>query len=212
MAQPTQTTPRTQRERSETTTGEIVAAARRRFAADGFRSASIDGVAAAAGVTKGAVYHHFADKTDLFRAVHEAEQAHLAEIVAAAYRRGHRRDPWTGFRAGCHAYFEAFLDPAVQRIVLVEAPSVLGRDETRDIADRHTTVLVERGLRQAIDAGLLAERPVAPLAHLLNGAMCEAATMAARDPHPRVATRDALRELDRLLDALAQPRQRAASA
>src|SRR3954453_6031701 len=102
----TTTTPRrTQQERSNATTGELIAAARDLFARQGYAATSLDEIAAAARVTKGAVYHHFDSKRDVFRAVYELEQRRLGDIESRAYQR--KRDPWVAFHAGCLAFLEA---------------------------------------------------------------------------------------------------------
>src|SRR5687767_8532321 len=122
----TQTTPRgrSQPERSEATTRALEKSARELFASEGYSSTQLDDVVRAAGVTKGALYHHFQGKADLFRAVFEHEQRRLSKVVSDACHR--QRDPWKGFFSGCRALLEAQLDPGVQRITLLDAPSVLG--------------------------------------------------------------------------------------
>jgi AcrR family transcriptional regulator len=199
---------RTQRERTETTTARLVEAARPLFAADGFVATLLDDVVARAGVTKGALYHHFPSKRELFAAVFEREQERLAAVALAAYRR--RRDHWAGFEDACRAYLEASLDPGVQRITLLDAPAVLGWERLREIEDRHSVAQLRAGLQRAVDDGTIARRPVEPLVQMLNGALCEAATLAARSKSPRAATRDVMRELREWLDALATPRPRRA--
>src|SRR5919106_5213633 len=122
---------RTQQERSDATIKALVEAARELFARDGYEATLLDDVARAAGVTKGALYHHFGSKRDLFRAVFEAEERGLMRMtahVSAAHR-----DPWKGFYEGCRAYLEAVLDPGVQRISLIDAPAVLGSETVREI-------------------------------------------------------------------------------
>lgn len=195
--------PRTQRERTETTTAELVESARRLFAADGYRATLLDDVVLAAGVTKGALYHHFRGKRELFQAVFEREQQRLATVVADTYRR--ERDPWDGFYEGCRAFLEASLDPGVQRITLLDAPSVLGWEAMRDVEAGYSLALLSEGLEIAIAAGRIAPRPVAPLAHLLLGAVCEGAMMVARSEDEHAATEEVLREVRGLLDALALP-------
>jgi AcrR family transcriptional regulator len=191
---------RTQRERSEATIAELVRAARRSFVAKGYAGTTLDEVAGAAGVTKGAVYHHFSGKRDLFRAVYEQEQQSLAEVSLAAYRR--KRDPRQGFYEGCRAFFEASLDPGVQRITLIDAPAALGWDGMREVEDRYSMALIVNGLRLAIADGLIAKRPVEPLAHLIFGATCEGVMLVARSEDQRAMTRQVLAELKRLIDAI----------
>lgn len=195
--------PRSLRERSESTTSELVLAARQRFAADGYQATLLDDVVLAAGVTKGALYHHFGGKREVFKAVFEQEQQRLAGVVATAYSA--ESDPWLGFYEGCRAFFEASLDPGVQRITLLDAPAVLGWEAMRDIEAGYSLALLRQGLEAAITAERIVARPVAPLAHLLLGALCEAAMMVARAADQPGATDDVLREVRALLDALAAP-------
>lgn len=203
MAATEQSARRTLRERSATTTAELVERARDLFASDGYRATSLDDVVAAAGVTKGALYHHFGGKRELFQAVYEREQERLASIVDEAYL-GHA-DPWDGFDAGCRAFLQASLDPGVQRITLLDAPSVLGWEGMRDIEARYSLELLSQGLEAAIGAGQIAPRPVRPLAHLLLGAICEGAMMVARSPDQAAAIVDVLHEVSTILGGLTRP-------
>jgi AcrR family transcriptional regulator len=193
-------TGRTQQERSEATTTELLAAARELFASDGYAATSLDAIAAAAGVTKGALYHHFGSKRDVFRAVFVAEQRRLAEIENDAYRA--ESDPWEGFYAGCRAFLEASLDPRVQQITLLDAPGALGLDTMLEI-EADALAMTKKGLRHAMEAGSIPSRPVDPLAHLVFGALCEAAMKIARSEDQEAELRGMLDELRRLLDALA---------
>ena len=190
---------RTQRERSESTIAVLLKAARRLFVEKGYADTTLDQVANAAGLTKGAVYHHFRAKRDLFCAVYEQEQQSLATISFAAYQR--KRDPRRGFYEACRAFFEASLDPGVQRITLIDAPAVLGWDGMREVEDRYSMALIATGLQVAIDDGLIAKRPVEPLAHLIFGATCEGVMLVARSEDQRAMTRQVLAELKTLIDA-----------
>lgn len=191
---------KTQRERSEQTRAGLVRSARELFAARGYADTSLDDVAEAAGVTKGAVYHHFDGKRALFAAVFEAEQQRLAEIIVTAY--GDPRDPWSGFYAGCRAFLEASLDPGVQRITLLDAASVLGWETIRGIQSRYSLRLIKEGLQLAMAAGVIAPRPIDPLAHLMLGAMCESASLVARSRDQHETSRAVLAELGAVLDGL----------
>jgi AcrR family transcriptional regulator len=193
---------RTQRERSEATTGELIRAARELFAADGYRATSLDDVVAAVGMTKGAVYHHFPSKSELFAAVFEQEDRRLAGIAANAYRR--RRDPWEGLLAACRAYLEAQLEPGVQRITLLDGPSVLGWERLREIEARNTLAGMEQALQTLIDSGRIEPRPVEPLAQMLQGAICEGAMVVARSTNQSATVRQVLAELRALLNGLAR--------
>jgi AcrR family transcriptional regulator len=195
---------RTHEERSSETTERLVLGAMALFAKNGFAQTSLDEINAATGLTKGALYHHFEDKTDLFRAVFERKEAELVERIQKAARR--HRDPWASFQAGCLAFLEACLDPAVQRIVLIDGPAVLGWEAVREIEAHTTLALIRRGITDAVHGGQLAPRPVEPLANFLLGALSECAKGIARSKTPAATLREARAELTRLLDALSAAR------
>ena len=200
MPAPAPSPRRTQRERSETTTAELLAAARELFARDGYEATSLDGIAAAAAVSKGALYHHFGSKRDVFRAVFAAEQRRLAELEEAAYLR--RDDPWDAFIAGCEAFLEASADPGVGRITLRDAPGALGQGEVREL-EAGAFAMTRVGLRRAMEAGRIAPRPVDPLATLVFGSLCALAAEIAIAEEPERALHDSVAELRRVLGALA---------
>jgi AcrR family transcriptional regulator len=181
--------------RTEQTTAALVAAARGLFAADGYAATSLDAVCTAAGVTKGALYHHFpAGKRALFAAVYAGEERALAEAETAAFLA--EDDAWTGVRAGCAAFLRASVDPGVQRITLLDAPAALDA-ETQRVTEDASVGLLARGLRAATgrDERLLAE--------LLHGALCRAALVVARSEDPDAALAQMLAEVDALLAAAA---------
>jgi AcrR family transcriptional regulator len=190
----------TQQQRSEATTAALVEAARELFAQDGYAATSLDGVVAKAGVTKGALYHHFAGKRELFAAVFAAEQQKISEVVAGAY--GRHDDPWEAFEAGCRSFVETCQEPGLQRIFLLDAPAALGWEEIRQIESGSMEMMVQ-GIERAIAAGRIAPRDSRQLAHLLFGAICETAMVVARAPDQRAALRNAVRELGAVLRALA---------
>ncbi|MFI8371430.1 TetR/AcrR family transcriptional regulator [Streptomyces sp. NPDC085466] len=169
---------------------------RRRFAADGYHHVVLADVARAAGVTKGAAYHHFDSKAGLFRAVVAEVQRELGERVAAAAER--HDDLWEQLRAGCRAFLDAGTDPAVRRILLVDAPTVLGWDEWRALDEESSARHLTEALTALAEAGIIADQPVEPLARLLSGAMNEAALWIARGGDPEATTHS----LDHLLTGL----------
>ncbi len=189
---------RTQAERTEATTQELVATAHTLFAERGFVGTSIEDMVVAAGVTRGALYHHFTSKTDLFRAACALEMQRLAQVYVEAGAR--RRDPWKRLEVGCLAFVDACREPGVQQIVFLDSPAVLGWEGTRELQQQHVIALLEDGLREAISAGLLRPRPVEPLASLLFGAISEAGMVAARSPEIDAAALRA--ELKRVFKAL----------
>ena len=180
------------RPRREPTHDRLVRAGRERFAAEGFAGASLDAVAADAGVTKGSLYHHFSGKADLFEAVFEEEARALSERVAAEL--GAHRDPWKGAVAGIRAFLRLSQEPAVQRIMLLDAPSALGWEKVRAIESGHGLALIK-----ATVAGLLGRRDPDVLAHLLFGALTEGALLIAQG---KASPRAVEREVVALLEAM----------
>ena len=191
---------RTQAERTEATTAALVDAARELFARDGYDATSLDAVAARAGVTKGAVYHHFDGKPQLFEAVFSREIERMTGPLAAAYTR--KKDPWDAFKAASRAFLEECLDPGLQRIVLLDAPAAIGWEGIRRL-EAPLLELMELAISRAIEAGRIALRPPGPLAHFLFGAICEMAMVVARAGDQKVAQRQAATEIGRILDSLA---------
>ena len=171
------------------------------FARAGYAPTSLEAICSEAGVTKGALYHHFSSKTELFEAVFRAEQERL--LVALADAAAGKRDPWDGFFAGARAYLEACLDPGVQRITLLDASSVLGWERMREIEAGYGLKMLKRGLTLAAEAGRIRDRDVDGLAHLLFGALGEGAMYIARAEDQGAALSRITRELKALLDAIA---------
>lgn len=180
---------RRQAERSEATRGELIRVARELFAEPGYAATSIDDIADRAGVTKGALYHHFRNKRDLFQAVFEVLETELVEkvIIAAS---GAGDDHLKGIRLGTRAFLEASLDPAVGRIVLIDGPSVLGWEAWKEIDERYGFAITSGSLQAAMDAGLLRRQPVEPLARLFLAALSEAALQIARAQDRKRAMRE----------------------
>ena len=191
---------KTQGERSAATTALLTAAARDLFAKRGFAETATEDILQAAGVTRGALYHHFDNKAALFRAVFEIEEAALtARLMKVAQAQG---DALGGLHAGCRAFLEACLDPVVQRIVLRDARAVLSLDELREIESRYTLAALRNGLKGAIASGAMVERSPDMLAHMILGALSEAAMAIARAPQPKKVLKEALAEFDLLLEGL----------
>lgn len=191
---------RTQAERSRATTEQLVAVARELFAVEGYDATFLEAVVERAGVTKGALYHHFGGKRDLFEAVYAAEQSSIEQAiyqVAVGIA-----DSWEAFCSGCEAFFAAALDSGFQQILL-DAPAVLGWNQMREIEDRHLMALLKLGLGRAIEDGHIKPRRIEPLAHQIHGAMCEAVMVIARSDDPEVEAADAISVLNVLLSGLA---------
>lgn len=145
------------------------------FARDGYGAVGLPAVVAAAGVTKGALYHQFDGKAALFSAVLDRVQERVADRVVAAAA-AHPDDPWEQLLAGCRAFLAAGTDPATARIVLVDGPAVLGIAAWRERDERTSGRHLADALAALVAAGEIPDQPVAPLARLLSGAMNEAAT------------------------------------
>lgn len=187
---------RSQSTRREATKARLVSAARRLFAEKGFAATSTPEVVAAAGVTRGALYHHFADKTALFRTVVEEEHLILAMSIEAAAGTDEEPGPVKALLQGGDAFLTAMQDPGRRRILLVDAPAVLGRDELDAIDARHSLRTLIEGLGAAMDAKAIRDLPLEPLARLV-GAMFDRAAMAdeATMPDYRKAMRALIRGL-----------------
>jgi AcrR family transcriptional regulator len=177
---------RSQAERSAATRQALLDAGRALFAERGFAGAGQEEIVERAGVTRGALSHHFATKQGLFLAVVQDVQGDVAELIGRAAMEG--SDPMEQLRLGCLAFLDAAMDPSVGRIVLLDAPAVLGWQTWREIDAVHGLGLVTEALDAVMDAGLIDRQPVQPLAHLLLAALNEAAMLVANADDP-VATR-----------------------
>jgi AcrR family transcriptional regulator len=151
-------------------------------------------------MTRGALYHHFQSKEDLFRAVYEAVERDLVEQIAATALA--TTNPVQALRAGAHAFLDACEDPAVRRIALTDAPSVLGWEQWREIGMQYGLGLVQATLEAAMEAGMIERQPPWPLAHLLLGSIDEAGMLVARADDGGRTKREVAAAIDRYLDAL----------
>jgi AcrR family transcriptional regulator len=166
---------RTQASRREATRAALLAAARELFATKGFAGAGREEIVQRAGVTRGAMYHHFTSKEDLFRAVYEATEMEVMNHVATAAMV--TADPREQLRLGALAWLDFAADPAVARICLLDAPAVLDPDLRRELSERYGVGLVREVLQACMDAGVIRARPVDVLARVLLAALLEAATL-----------------------------------
>jgi AcrR family transcriptional regulator len=189
----------TQTERRQATQAAILKAAKRLFGEHGFAETTIDDVASAARVAKGAVYHHFATKEALFEAVFDqVSQGLLAEVDRVARS---EKDALDAMAKGTQAYFAACAKGAIGRIVLHDGPAVLGWERWREIDNRHFGGRFTVALTRAMDDGLIARQPVEPLARLLLGAVTEAAVACSGRDLDKAGT-DYARAFQALLGAL----------
>lgn len=193
---------RTQEERSSATREALTTAARRLWGVRGYADVGTPEIAQAAGVTRGAMYHQFADKSALFLAVVEAVEQDVMNRLAAAVASSPAATPADALRVAVDEWLQIADDPEVRQLILLDAPSVLGWDGFRDVAQRYSLGMTEQLLSDAMRAGQLARQPVRPLAHILIGALDEAAMVIATADDQKRAHREVRQVLRRLLDAM----------
>lgn len=166
---------RTQEERRDGTRRALIAAAREQFATLGYADTNTPAIAAAAGVTRGALYHHFADKQALFAAVVEEEHALLALAINAASGGDDEPGPIRALIGGGDAYLAAMQDSGRRRILLIDAPAVIDRAKLEEINSRFGLRTLIEGVGAAMSAGAIRDLPVEPLAQLLDALFDRAA-------------------------------------
>jgi AcrR family transcriptional regulator len=175
---------RTQAERSEATRASLIAAARRLFTARGYDAVGAEEIVRAAGVTRGALYHHFGGKSGLLDAAYEQLEAESTARVARIVLGSDLHSPLEAMAAGIEAFLDECAEPELRQIALHDAPAVLGWDRWREIGAANGLGLIEASLAAAIEAGEIRDLPVKPMAHLLLGALDEAAMLVARSEEP----------------------------
>lgn len=194
-----------QAERSDATRARLVSAARALFAKRGYASVGTEEIVRRAKLTRGALYHHFDDKRDLFRAVHEQIEGELTDAIAAELAGAGTDDPVEALRTAVRTFLDACTEPAIARITLLEAPSVLGWEEWRTIDEKYGLGLTIAGLEMGMDAGGLQRQPVRPLAHLLLAALGEAGMVIANAGDPKAARAEVEPAVLSLLAGLERP-------
>jgi AcrR family transcriptional regulator len=195
------------RARGEATRRDLVDAGRALFVSQGFFNTSIGELVTTSGVgTRGAFYHHFKDKAELFRAVFEEVERDLTLRSLASPPPG--ADPWERLTRGLHSFLDAALEPEVQRVILLDGPVVLGWQTLRAIQEGNSIALINEIVRAAIADGVIDDQPVGELTHMLVAALEEAALLVAHATRPAKARQRAARVLDRLLLSFAvEPRK-----
>jgi AcrR family transcriptional regulator len=198
---------RTRPEHGDETKAKLVASARELFAREGHGGVALQEVCDRAGVTRGALYHHFPGKDELVRAVCEQVAQEVSQRLVA--RAVLEPTAWSRLYAGCAAFLDECARPDVQRILLTDGPAVLGWAAFRELDGRHGLGLLKAGLRSSIDEGAVPSAlPVDTTAHLLVGALNEASMLIAGADDPQVARREAIESVERLLTGIAGPDQR----
>lgn len=193
---------RTQADRSAATRDALVTAARRLFAEQGFAEVPTDAIVAAAGVTRGALYHQFADKTALFDAVLERVEADIARRLAEDTAAAGITDPVEALRHAMRTWLDICVEPEIHRIALIDGPSVLGWTHWREVCYRHVFGLVEALLAGGIELRRIRALPVGPLAHVFMGAGDEAALYVAESADPAQARAEMIEVLDKVIEGV----------
>ena len=193
---------RTQEERSAATRDALISAARALWGRRGYTEVGTPEIAKEAGVTRGAMYHQFADKATLFSEVVEAVEQDVMTRMATMVAESGATTPADAIRAAVDAWLEVSADPEVRQLILLDAPAVLGWAAFRDVAQRYSLGMTEQMLVEAIKAGQLARQPTRPLAHVLIGALDEAAMAIAMADDPKRARRETAQVLHRLIDGM----------
>lgn len=191
---------RTQAERREATRAALIAAGRDLFGRHGYEGVSTEQVVAAAGVTRGALYHHFDGKRGLFAAVFEQVEAEAAAAIDLSGL--DVSGPLDALLAAVDQFLDLSLRSDVQRIALLDGPAVLGWDAWHEIEARYGLALVETALAAAMDAGEIRRLPVAELSLMLLGAFIEAALQLARATDEEAARARAGESLRALVEGL----------
>ena len=178
----------------------LIQAALELFTERGYAEVGTEEIVTRAKVTRGALYHHFTDKRDLFRAVFERVEGDLMERIGSTMEGAD--DAWDLMVAGMRAFLDACEEPAVKQISLTDAPAVLGWEEWREIDNRHGLGLTRAALQGAVDAGILRPIAVEPMAHLFVAALSEAAFVIAHAERPRKARDEVEEALTQLVEGL----------
>jgi AcrR family transcriptional regulator len=189
-------------EHAEATRNALMAAGRELFAERGFAGVSAEEIVSRARVTRGALYHHFKDKKELFNSICDDLGAEMAKYVEDAAMPLAATDPFRAIVAGIGAFLDACMEGEFQRIVLVDGPSVGGWDEWREHAEMHELGLIKMGLQMAMDAGQMEKRPVDVLASMIFAVLNEGAMLIARAKNKKKMRAEVGEEIERILSGL----------
>ena len=188
---------------SQATIARLIKVSTREFSQKGYAAASTEEIVRLAGVTRGALYHHFKNKQDLFLAVFKEAQREIGRRIEAQTEA--ESDLWRQLILGCRAFLEACSDPVLQQIVVIDAPSVLNWSDYREVdatLPGSGLSLLKECLMELIQNGVIRPLPVEALAHLLSGAMDEAAVWIAQSPNSKKALKESQSTLETLLTSL----------
>ncbi len=187
-------------EQGQATRAALIDVATELFATNGYEATAIPAVLAAAGVSRGALYHHFESKEALFEAVLQSVEAEATLKVTRAARGA--TDPLDGLRRGCAAYLAMCRDPVVRRISLIDAPAVVGWERWREIDEQHSFGLIKAAIAAIAADGRVKPELIDVMAHMVLAALLEVALLVARADEGRLAIRRGQAAVDELLTAL----------
>ncbi len=189
-------------ENAEKTRAALLSAARELFARKGYADVSAEEIVANARVTRGALYHHFKDKKDLFGAVCDEVGAELCQRIEDAGMTIAATDPWKAIVMGIDAFLDACVEGEFHRIVIIDAPAVEGWDEWRAHAEQHMLGLIKMGLQLAMDKGVMRKQPIDTLAPMLFGLLNEAAMLIGQANDRKAERKRVGKTVGALLDGL----------
>jgi AcrR family transcriptional regulator len=198
---PTSKSTKTNIERSEATRGALIAAGRKLFGRDGYSAVSTEQIVAEAKVTRGALYHHFGDKRGLFREVCEVVEADVTRRIGESVMG--LTEIWEIVLTSSDTFLDICLEPEFQRIAIIDAPSVIGQQETMEIADRYGGALLEALINAMIEAGEIRPMPVKPLARMLTGALINGGLVIAEAKNQKTSRKEVGIVVEALLRGLA---------
>jgi AcrR family transcriptional regulator len=187
-------------EQGHATRAALIDVATELFATNGYEATAIPAVLDAAGVSRGALYHHFESKEALFEAVLQSVEAEATLKVTRAARGA--TDPLDGLRRGCAAYLAMCRDPVVRRISLIDAPAVVGWERWREIDEQHSFGLIKAAIAAIAADGRVKPELIDVMAHMVLAALLEVALLVARADEGRLAIRRGQEAVDELLTAL----------
>jgi AcrR family transcriptional regulator len=200
---PQQTAPGKRAAKGRATRGQLIEVATSLFASHGYEGTSIEAVLAAAGVSRGALYYHFSNKEALFAAVLAAISDRVTAEVTEAIR--DCTDPVDAMHTAALAWIDLAGDPVIQRVMLVDAPSVLGWEQWRAMDEGRTVGAMQAMLQAVSDSGRLPQELVEPFSHMILAALDEAAMVVARAPDSRAAVAEGRQAVEELLNRLLRP-------
>lgn len=184
---------------TEETRLRLVTAARQVFVKNGYADTAMEDLTSAAGLTRGALYHHFGDKKGLLKAVAQDIEIEMDErLLAAAHE---AQNAWAGLQRRCHLYLEMALEPDVQRIVLRDAPALLGLSYTEE-CQRSCVASLARVLQELMQEQIIHKGDPETLARVLNGGLVHAALWISSEEDPRARLESTITTIDALLSGL----------